>query len=192
MPQILAGEVEKPGSTSTKTLGILKDLDRPTAMLFGILCSACTSLFSEGEQILDARVISLGGDAGPECTKEVRDCLLITSTSSANMVSSSLTTSLGTISVYVFSTFGINEKKEKVVFRVPFRSEGRYWVLRPKRARKIGSEYRVSGVALTKSGRELLQVVESQPVTGYSQDLVVFFASEGFIMTEADSVVPSG
>ena len=187
--KILAGEVEKPGSTSTKTLGILKDLDRPTAMLFGILCSACTSLFSEREQILDARVISLGGDATQNALSKFGlsfDNLNILS--EHGLIIADYKSRFG-FSICV-GTFGINEKKEKVVFRVPFGFEDRYWVLRSKKPRKIGSEYRVSGVALTKSGRELLKVVESQPVAGYSQDLVAFFASEGFVMTEADSVVP--
>ena len=38
--KVLAGEVEKPGSTSLRTLGILKDLDQSTSILFRTLCSA--------------------------------------------------------------------------------------------------------------------------------------------------------
>ena len=61
--KILAGEVKRPGSTSIKTLSLLRDLDQPTAMLFRIFCSACISLFTDENHILDARVLSLGGDA---------------------------------------------------------------------------------------------------------------------------------
>ena len=189
MPRFLAGEVEKPGSTSTKTLGILKDLDRPTAMLFGILCSACTSLFSVGEQTLDARVISLGGDATQNALRKFG-----LSFDNLNILSEHGLIIADYKSWYDFricvSTFGINEKKDRVVVRVPFGFEGRYWVLSSKKQREIGSKYRVSGVALTKSGRELLKVVKSQPVPGYSKDLAAFFASAGFVMTEVDSVVP--
>ena len=38
--KVLAGEVERPGSTSFKAMNILKGLDRPTAILFRTLCSA--------------------------------------------------------------------------------------------------------------------------------------------------------
>ena len=43
---ILAGEVERPGSTSVRTLSILRDLDRSTAILFKTLSSASISLFT--------------------------------------------------------------------------------------------------------------------------------------------------
>ena len=61
--KVLAGEVERPGSTSIKTLSILRNLDRQTASLFRSLCSMCVSLKLGGNQFLDARVPSLGGDA---------------------------------------------------------------------------------------------------------------------------------
>ena len=38
--KILAGEIERPGSTSFKAMNILKGLDRTTAILFRTLCSA--------------------------------------------------------------------------------------------------------------------------------------------------------
>ena len=42
--KILAGEVERPGSTSARTLTILKNLDRKPARLFNTLCSVCASI----------------------------------------------------------------------------------------------------------------------------------------------------
>ena len=42
--KILAGEVESPGSTSLRTLSILKNLDQSTANTFQRLCSACVLL----------------------------------------------------------------------------------------------------------------------------------------------------
>ena len=68
--RILAGEVERPGSTSTKTLSILTNLDRPTATLFRTLCSACMSLFADTDRVLEARVLSLGGDASQNALKK--------------------------------------------------------------------------------------------------------------------------
>ena len=59
--KVLAGEVERPGSTSIRTLSILKNLDQAAASLFGNLCSACISLLN-GNQFIDSRVISLGGN----------------------------------------------------------------------------------------------------------------------------------
>ena len=62
--RVLAGEVRKPGLTSMRTLGILKDLDADTARLFSRLCSAAVFLIGGDGEIFDARVPSLGGNAG--------------------------------------------------------------------------------------------------------------------------------
>ena len=58
--KILAGEVEQKGSTSIRTLGILKNLDQSTAHLFRKFCSACLFFSPDGKTLMDARVPSLG------------------------------------------------------------------------------------------------------------------------------------
>ncbi len=58
--KVLAGEVERPGTTSLRTLGILRDLDQLTANLFARFCSACVFGFLEDGTLIDARVPSLG------------------------------------------------------------------------------------------------------------------------------------
>ena len=153
------------------------------------MCSACTSLFSEGEQILDARVISLGGDATQNALRKFGltfDNLNILSEHGLIIADYRSWHDFG-----ICVAFGINEKEEQVVVRVPFGFEGRYWVLRSKKPRKIGSEYRVSGIALTKSGGELpkgcrkvsqsLDTAKTWQRSSLRQDSV---------MTEVDSVVP--
>ena len=54
--KVLIGEVEKPGTTSMRTLSILKDLDEKTARLFSQLCSAAVFLLGYDGEIIDARV----------------------------------------------------------------------------------------------------------------------------------------
>ena len=61
--RVLAGEVRKPGTTSMRTIGILKDLDATTARLFARLCSAAVYLRGLDGEIFDGRVPSLGGNA---------------------------------------------------------------------------------------------------------------------------------
>ena len=58
--KVLAGEVERPGSTSVKTLGILKNLDKSTASLFREFSSICVSIEPDGVNLEDARVPFLG------------------------------------------------------------------------------------------------------------------------------------
>ena len=61
--KVLKGEVERPGSTSLRTLDILKNLDARTAELFGMFCSAAIYVTNNEGHVADARVPSLGGDA---------------------------------------------------------------------------------------------------------------------------------
>ena len=68
--KVLAGEVERPGSTSIKTLAVLKNLEKSTASLFRTLCSLCTSIRPDGNSFLDARVSSLGGNVADNALKE--------------------------------------------------------------------------------------------------------------------------
>ncbi len=56
--RVLAGEVKRPGSTSIKTLGLLRDLDQGTAKLFRNLCSI--AIFYNGLHYLEGRVLNLG------------------------------------------------------------------------------------------------------------------------------------
>ena len=187
--KVLAGEVEKPGSTSMRTLSILRNLDRPTAMLFKVLCSACIALFTGEDQLVDARVLALGGDADQNAFRKFGlafDNLNILNEHGLIISDYKSRYDIRTC----INTFGTNEKQEKLIVRIPFKFEGRYWVLEPTTPWKTGVEYRVSGVALTKAGRELLRVVECQPVHGYSQELKAFFTSQKMVMTEVDSGLP--
>ena len=187
--KILAGEVEKPGSTSIRTLSILRNIDRQTAVLFRILRSACMSLSVDGDQLVDARVLSLGGDASQNA---LRDFGL--SFDNLNVLNEHGLIIADYRSWYdirmCISVFGTNEKQEQVVVRMPFEFENRYWVLESSTPRTTGAEYRASGVSLTKAGRELLRVVECQPLPGYSRKLRAFFASQKMVMIEVDSGRP--
>ena len=60
--RILAGEVQKTGTTSIRTLGILKDIDTATAQLFTRFCSLAIYLKDHDGNIFDCRVPSLDGD----------------------------------------------------------------------------------------------------------------------------------
>ena len=57
--KILAGEVERPGSTSARTLTVLKNLDRASARVFNTLCSISVSIRSTDQRQL---VLPVGDD----------------------------------------------------------------------------------------------------------------------------------
>ena len=69
--RVLAGEIKQPGSYSIKAVKILSHLDQNTAALFKKVCSACIVLgVPNSEYVIDARVPSLGSNAGSNALKK--------------------------------------------------------------------------------------------------------------------------
>ena len=126
--KVLAGEVERPGSTSIRTLSILRNLDQASASLFGKLCSACVSLL-DGNQFVDSRVLSLGGNAGSNALKKY----------GLSFVNLNVLNEHGLVIADYNSwrdyqvCIGIHlAQPEQEIFRHPFSFQGRSWVLLPK------------------------------------------------------------
>ena len=182
--KVLAGEVQRPGSTSIQTLSILRNLDQATAKLFEKLCSACISLGPDGNQFSDARVPSLGGDAAHNALKKY---------------------GLGFGNLNVLNEHGLvisdyncwgdyrlcaglfSSGRNPVKVRIPFSFQGRNWVLLPTTERAIAQELKIHGVTLTRSGRELSRIVDLAPMNEYTQALTKFFKEKNLQMIEVDS-----
>ena len=185
--KVLAGEVERPGSTSIRTLGILRNLDQTAARLFGKLCSACVSLRLDGDQVIDARVPSLGGNAATNALQKYglgfgnlnvlhEHGLIIPDYNSWRDYQASI---------------GIHlPEHTQGVLRIPFSFQGRHWIFSSTADRAANQEFRISGVALTQSGRELLRIVGLEPVNEYAQDLMKFLQTKNLRMIKVDSPLP--
>ena len=179
--KVLAGEVERPENTSIKTLGILKNLDKATASLFRRLCSACVSIKSGENSFLDARVPYLGINREGNALREYGLAY-----GKLNVLNEH-----GVIISDYNSWFDYNvcvepwpSKAEKDMQFIPFSFQSKYWVLSPTTERDPGKEFRLSGVALTRSGWELSRVVGLEPMVMYGQALVKFFEEDQLRMKE--------
>ena len=185
--KVLAGEVERPGSTSIQTLSILKDLDQQTANLLRRLCSACVTIKPDGNLFIDARVPSLGGNPAQNALKDHG-----LSFDTLNVLNEH-----GLIIADYNSWFDFracvdihpSEPKQGNLLVIPFRFQERYWVLVPINQRD-NKEFKLSGVALTRSGRELSSVVDLEPMDDYAQDLTRFFKAKNLQVTEVYSPLP--
>ena len=185
--KILAGEVERPGSTSTRTLSILRDLDQSTAALFRTLCSACISLRPAENAILDARVPSLGGNAGANALQKYGlgfDNLNILNEHGL------IIADYNSYYDYKVSVGILLPGSEQMYLRFPFSYQGRPWILEPTIQRSDNKELRLTGVALTRSGQELSRIVEPSPIEAYIQDLTEYFTKQGLRMVESSIQEP--
>ena len=178
--KILAGEVENPGSTSTRTLGILKDLDRATAELFVRFCSACIFRPNLKIYMLDARVPSLGGRAASNSLEMfglgfgALNCL-----NEHGLIISDYHSSFDYAPCQIERDAG----RRQVV--QPFQFEDKLWILAPMPNQSRKAEFWISGVALSIAGRELSMIVDRQPVPHFAEKLKQFFVDNGLLMTQA-------
>ena len=180
--KVLEGEVERPGRTSIKTLGILKNLNKDTATLFRRLCSACVSIRPDGISFLDARVPSLGGNAAQNALQEY----------GLGFGNLNILNEHGLIISDYNSWFDIGPSmgltvRHHPLVRIPIHFRNRYWILEPTIQRKDGQEFRISGVALTKSGQELSRIVDLESNDQYARDLARYFQKNNLKMTEVAS-----
>ena len=185
--KVLAGEVERAGSTSIRSLGILKNLDQVTARLFSRFCSACMYLSEVENEITDARVPSLGGNAATNSLQKY----------GLNFGALNLLNEHGLIiSDYnswkdYRNAIGISiDNNTPQLFRISFSFQNRCWVLVPTSQHDWNREFKLHGVALTKSGVELSRIVGLEPMEEFVRDLINFFHNNNLQMTEVNSSQP--
>ena len=169
--KVLAGEVERSGNTSLRTLGILRDLDQLTARLFARFCSVCVLAYLESGPLVDARVPSLGGNAAAnslidfglgfaELNRLQEHGLIISDFDSWFDYGGCIVPDLGTKPL------------------PSFQHQGREWALVSPSNQQAATSFKLHGVALTVSGRELSAVVDTIAVPGFLERLRKFFASK--------------
>lgn len=181
--RVLAGEVERPGSTSVQTLGILKNMDQKTAATFVRLCSASVFIIPLEGYIFDARVLSLGGHAGDNALSPYGfDFGTLNALNEHGLV----------ISEYHswrdYSPSFLREEGDHSV--LPLRYQDKYWVIRGSPEFQPDGQFRLHGVSLTGSALELAAVVENIPFDEYTEALLSFMQSQNLELTEVSFVPP--
>ncbi len=182
--KVLAGEVCHAGSTSIHTLSILKDLDQNTARLLQIFCSAC--MYTESGYI-DARVPSLGGYASQNFLQPYG--LPFDSLNQLN--EHGLIISDYHSSFDYRQSIGVLSPDKTHMIRAPFRFQNRFWLLTLiNQGLPFSEEIKISGPALSQSGKELSRVVEIEMMESFSKELEKYFENKNLHMKEVASNRP--
>ena len=184
--RILAGKVEKPGSTSVRTLSILRNIDQATARLFKNFCSLCVSIRLNGNEFMDARVPHLGDYRDGNSLKEFG-----LEYGKLNILNEyGLITSEYNSWYDIQSSIGLALPEAQHLLHIPVYFQGKYWILVAKSAGVQGREFRLHGVALTKSGQELSRIIDVEPAGHFSQQLRAYFEKNNLKMIEVGSWEP--
>ena len=184
--RVLAGEVERPGNTSLRALGVLKDLNREAAGIFQRLCSITVSLSPDGKTFLDARVPSMGGNAATNALQDYGlDFGALNVLNEHGLIISDYN------SWYDYRiVVGISAAGQNQFVRIPFGFQNSLWVLESVSGSRLDKEFKISGVSLTRAGQELSRVVDLQPNQKYDTALKGFFEKRSLRMVEVETMEP--
>ena len=172
--RVLAGEVERRGSTSIRTLQVLKNLDQVTARLFRKLCSSCVYLPVRHGSAVDARVPSLGANAATNALQKYGFGFgQLNRLSEHGLIISDYNSWLDYTAVV----------KEGSGVAVPFQFQDAFWVLTQSDDRVANWDGKLWGVALSLSGRELAAVIDLEPAKEFAKALRAFLQQHGLSMT---------
>ena len=177
--KILAGEIRKPSSFSIKTIRIVSQLDHQVAELFQRCCSLCISLHAI-DYVYEARVVSCVGGRDPN---DLQNYGLtyggLNTLQEHGLIISDYNSYMNIGMCYVGSN------KDKVV---SFKYLRRTFVLKAQGGRGYTMGFMLSGVALSKSGRELYDVVDVLQSESYMTTLLEYFKRQRIDIVEAKSV----
>lgn len=173
--RILAGEIQRPSSFSIKTVKLLGELDSGAATLFRHLCSLCVSL-NVGSIYLDARVPSFGGNAASNALQNY----------GIGFGHLNILHEYGLIIPDYNSYFDyrmcIANENNQVEFVLSHQNHD--YGLLPSAERPKDQALNLSGVAFSKSGVELLRIVNIEPSSNYTTALIEYFAAQNLQMLE--------
>ena len=184
--KILAGEVQRPGSTSFRTMNILKNLDRGTALLFRRLCSArmTPQIGLRGgsvERTGNEFILSLDGRAANNSLEEYG--LSYTALNRLNE-HGFIVPEYDSELRHMIMDAGLDKSPRWISMAHGF--QGRSWVLTPIDQRQGDQTIVLPVILLTDAATELARVVDIEPMPEYQQAVADFLEQKGFHMLEID------
>lgn len=179
--KMLAGEIRKPSSYSIRTIKLMGQMDSDVAEIFRRFCSACCShKFGKERVVVDGRVLMLGEASSSSLLEfglPYRQLLML---DEYGLIA-------GTEgSRFPYDMSFLREHYDGTVPVLPFAYNNEFYMLHPKPPKKEEDfkGYGIFGVALSRVGRELLNVVELEEDTKYTKSLMDFFDREGLTLVK--------
>lgn len=173
--KILLGEISKPGSFSIRTVRLISQLDAGAAKLFQTLCSNSISI-RFGNTIFDARVVSLNGNAASNSLTQYGlafDNLNVLQ--EYGLIISDYNSFMG----YAHCIANENNQVSGTIY-----FNNKHYGLTPIDREKFDKELKLYGVALTKAGKELLEIIPIQANPDYQKALIEYFERKHLHLVE--------
>lgn len=172
--KILSGEIKKPGTFSIRTVRLISQLDNQAAKLFQRLCSHSVSMYFGHNHLRDARVVSLNGNAGSNSLAQYG-----LSFDNLNILHEYGLIISDYNSWYPYATCIVYKQVGTTL-----RFGDLHYGLEPTDKEKYDKMVKLNGVAFTKAGKELLNIIPTEDATNYKRDLEEFFSKKHLKLVE--------
>lgn len=173
--KILSSEITKPGSFSIKTIKLISQLDNQAAKLFQIFCNNSISMRSGGK-IHDARVVSFKGNAASNSLSQFG-----LSFNALNVLQEYGLIISDYNSFMHYSHCIANEQNQVGAI---LRFQNKDYALVPSDKEKYDKVVKLDGVALTKAGKELLDIIPIVNSDNYKVELAKYFKNKNLDLLE--------
>lgn len=172
--KILAAEIRRPSSYLIKTIKLMVQLDNRAANLFRLLCSLSISArVPRTNEIIDARVVSIGNAASNSLKAYGLSFDALNILHEYGLIISDYNSYLD----YRMSVVHNNR------IGLPLTYQNAEWAFVPKVVAPESASLQVHGVAFSRSGKELLPIVDIEPNEAYTAALKDFFDKQGVTIT---------
>ena len=176
--KILSGEILNPGTFSIRTVRLISQLDNRAAKLFQLLCSQAISM-RVGSHIIDARVVSFTGSAAANSLKSYG-----LSFDNLNILHE-YGLIISDYNSYMNYAPSIANDNNQVAASVFFNNK--HHGLIPTDKEKYDKILKMNGVALTKAGKELLDIIPIEEMGDYKKDLTSYLETKHLQMIEMNT-----
>ena len=174
--RVLEGEIRHPGAFSVQTLRVLGTISMATAERFRRAASVCMSRVPD-----DARIPAVGGRLGTNCLADVGLSFdVLTQLTENGLLHPDYSCELPYGSINYLSP-GVRMPPNT---QLPFRHQGRSWVLVGASDALGVKPVHVAGAAFSTAGRELLKVVNLELLPEFTARLKAHFAKSKYEMVE--------
>ncbi|MGX9987544.1 DUF2806 domain-containing protein [Soonwooa purpurea] len=164
--KILSGEISRPGKFSIRTLKLISQLDNEAASLFQTFCNNTSALYIGNKTIRDARVVVFKGTAGSNALSKYG-----LSFDNLNILQEYGLIISDYNSYYPFDLAILND--DNTVFATIELQNKRFFLV-PTDRKNYNREIKLYGVSLTKSGKELFEIVTKNDSEQYFKDFEKF------------------
>ncbi|WP_257670484.1 DUF2806 domain-containing protein [Parapedobacter tibetensis] len=163
--KILANEAKSPGNFSVRTMRLISQLDNQAAKLFQKLCSCAISM-QVGNHVIDTRVVSLDGSAASNSlTKYGLPFDNLNVLQEYGLIISDYNSYMN------YTPCVVNEQNS---VGLPFKLSDSHFEFLPLDRDKYDKNVKLNGVAFSKSGKELYNVIPKEPNAIYKADFETF------------------